>query len=84
MAVSPFDGVNRIRFKGSLEIADFAIVDCRLNSTLKSAIGNWIGNAPDSQPPVRLPRNVFDFQTVGWILGRFIARCKLPHVLVLL
>jgi hypothetical protein len=25
LAVSPFDGVNRIRFKGSLDIADFQL-----------------------------------------------------------
>ena len=30
MAVSPFDGVNRIRFKGSLDCG-IRIVDCGLN-----------------------------------------------------
>jgi hypothetical protein len=30
LAVSPFDGANRIRFKGSLEHCLFAIADCRL------------------------------------------------------
>jgi len=30
MAVSPFDGVNRIRFKGSLTHCQFSIADCQL------------------------------------------------------
>src|SRR5712692_10609650 len=30
MAVSPFDGANRIRFKGSLTHCQLAIADCRL------------------------------------------------------
>src|SRR5438128_2695606 len=38
ITVSPFDGVNRIRFKGSPTHCGFAIVDCRLNSSFQ--IGN--------------------------------------------
>jgi hypothetical protein len=30
VAVSPFDGANRIRFKGSLSHCQFAIADCQL------------------------------------------------------
>src|SRR5882762_3661462 len=32
---------------------------------------------PDSQPPLRLPRNGFDLQSVEGILGLFISGCKL-------
>src|SRR5687767_13569851 len=50
MAVSPFDGANRIRFKGSPDIADcqFPIADLK---NYQSAIGNWnLAIFTDSQP----------------------------------
>jgi hypothetical protein len=39
VAVSPFDGVNRIRFKGSPRIADLRLSIADLNSSPQ--IGNW-------------------------------------------
>jgi hypothetical protein len=56
MAVSPFDGVNRIRFKGSPNIAD-----CRLPieiQLLKSAIANVQTLSPDLRRS-GLPRNFY-------------------------
>jgi hypothetical protein len=57
-AVSPFDGANRIRFKGSLVIAD---CDCRLNHVSKSAIDNRqcfrLSALVNWRP--QLPRNYF-------------------------
>jgi hypothetical protein len=73
VAVSPFDGVNRIRFKGSPTHCRFAIVDCRLNSSLQ--IGNWklaISNDPGLSASIHVdsgsPETLFGFQTVGEIL----------------
>ncbi len=58
MAVSPFDGFNRIRFKGSPNIAD-----CRLNFLAqigKRKIGNR--QRPDSQPPCGSPETYLIFK----------------------
>jgi hypothetical protein len=72
LTVSPFDGPNRIRFMGSLDIAvwrfptaDRSFYLIAFSATrIKSAIKNR--QCPDSQPLVvsrpRLPRNGFDCQ----------------------
>jgi hypothetical protein len=67
VAVSPFDGVNRIRFKGSL-----ALSICDFHHRPH----------PDSQPPRGSPETLFDFQSVERILGRFPIGCK-PYPLSL-
>src|SRR5207302_9434245 len=86
MAVSPFDGVNRIRFKGSPQ--EFRIADCEfriftIRFRLQFAISNpnfaiLTGLSATISRRSRLPRNVFDFQSVETILGLFIFGCKLP------
>jgi len=45
MAVSPFDGSNRIRFKGSPNIADFRLLIADWIPSY-SAIGNWQSPMP--------------------------------------
>jgi len=79
VAVSPFDGINRIRFKGSL-----ALTIANFRSSIDSANSNWIfthsakseigkskiGNVPDSQPQscsTSAPPKRFDCQC-EWIL----------------
>ena len=76
LTVSPFDGVNRIRFKGSLDCG-IRIAGCGLRiphseiRTLQFA---------DSQPPFLedrgSPETLFDFQAVETILGLLTFGCK--------
>src|SRR5437879_12449674 len=88
LAVSPFDGANRIRFKGSpdfgLRNSDSRFEEKALSIRIpQSAFRNrW---TLSHVLRARLPRNVFDFQTVEWILDLFIFGCKfLPALLFLL
>ena len=84
MAVSPFDGVNRIRFKGSPE--EFRIAECEFRILKLAFDFNSQFAIPISQffPGLSaliscrsgLPRNVFDFQNYEEILELFISRCK--------
>ena len=84
MAVSPFDGVNRIRFKGSPE--EFRIAECEFRILKRAFDFNSQFAIPISQffPGLSalifcrsgLPRNVFDFQTVERILGPFRVSCN--------
>src|SRR6266849_10241848 len=69
-AVSPFDGVNRIRFKGSPEHCRFAIVDCRLNSSAqisnrKLAIANAQTLSPGSLQIAAPPKRSLVFNLSG-------------------
>jgi hypothetical protein len=84
MAVSPFDGVNRIRFKGSpgefrISECEFRIYQHLLAFNPQSEIRNP-QFLPDSQPRSLVdrgsPETRFDFQTVEGILGRLGRRCK--------
>src|SRR2546425_9122457 len=73
LTVSPFDGVNRIRFKGSPE--EFRIAECEFrilkrafefNSQFAIPISQFFsGLSATISCKSRLPRNVFDFQTDG-------------------
>ena len=76
MAVSPFDGANRIRFKGSLDIADLR---CRLPiETLSSEMGNWqlaIGNT-ETLSLYGSPESYLIYQAYVAILEPFHAACN--------
>src|SRR5690242_18891685 len=82
LTVSPFDGVNRIRFKGSLDCG-IRIADCELK-TPHSEIR--IPQFADSQPRFLedrgSPETLFDFQAVETILGLLTLCCKLFASLV--
>ncbi len=59
MAVSPFDGANRIRFKGSPDFRlTIRFLTVRLNYHANENQKSAIANVPDSQPPRGSPENI--------------------------
>ena len=73
MAVSPFDGASRIRFKGSLVIADCQFPIADLEAVVQSAIGNcksaMFQTLSLSHHDFGSPETYLVFKTVETILG---------------